>query len=343
VLILHSMNTAPLITIFVRHAADCKYQGDEFEKRCHCRKHFRWTQNGKQYRRKAGTRSWAEGEQLKRELEDQLAGRVAESKPGDSPYTVSDAIDVFIRDVRSRNIGRASVCRYVGELGRLRQHCERNGVYTVQGLTREFLTSFCETWETFYPSSMTRSAVKGRLRSFLRYCFQAEWITRIPSLPTIHVEQPETLPLTADEYGRLLTAIPATLDRDHIQERRDKTQQRLHALVQLMRWSGLAVRDAATLKRDSIRHDEAKDIYRIVAQREKMRKKGTGHVSVPIPAEIARELLAVANGNPEFVFWSGNGTKQTCVSFPTETVFSPSILLRQDSTVRPDLSLTVQP
>lgn len=134
-------------------------------------------------------------------------------------------------------------------------------------------------------------------------------------LPTIHVEQPETLPLTAAEYKRLLSAIPEMLDGDQIQERRDRTQERVHAVIQLMRWSGLAVRDAATLKRDSIRHDEAKGLYRIAAQREKMRKKGTGHVSVPIPPEIARELLAVANGNPEFIFWSGNGTKQTCAEF----------------------------
>ena len=26
----------PIITIFVRHSADCKYAGDEFEKRCRC-------------------------------------------------------------------------------------------------------------------------------------------------------------------------------------------------------------------------------------------------------------------------------------------------------------------
>ena len=305
---------APVITIFVRHSAGCKYAGDEFCKRCNCRKHFRWTQNGKQYRRKAGTRSWGEAEQLKHELEDQLAGRAPE-KSVESPRTVSEAIGAFIQDVKVRNVTAATSSRHVCELARLQAYCERNGIYTVQGLTRDFLTGFCNTWETFYPSSVTRYKVRGRLREFLRYCYQAEWISRVPMLPTIHVEQPETLPLTAAEYERLLSAIPETLDGDQIQERRDRTQERVHAVIQLMRWSGLAVRDAATLKRVSIRHDEAKGLYRIVAQREKMRKKGTGHVSVPIPPEIARELLAVANGNPEFIFWSGNGTKQTCAEF----------------------------
>jgi len=36
---------APLITIFVRHSQDCKYIGDEFCKRCKCKKHLRWSQN----------------------------------------------------------------------------------------------------------------------------------------------------------------------------------------------------------------------------------------------------------------------------------------------------------
>ncbi len=53
----------PVITIFVRHSADCKYAGDEFTKRCDCKKHLRWTQNGRQFRRKTGARSWAEAEE----------------------------------------------------------------------------------------------------------------------------------------------------------------------------------------------------------------------------------------------------------------------------------------
>jgi len=57
-------------------------------------------------------------------------------------------------------------------------------------------------------------------------------------------------------------------------------------------------------------------VYRIVAQREKTRRRGTGHVSVPIPEEIARELLAVQNSNPEYVFWTGAGVKRS----PAETL-----------------------
>jgi integrase/recombinase XerD len=41
--------TAPITTIFVRHAENCKYAGDEFTKRCDCKKHIRWTASGKHF------------------------------------------------------------------------------------------------------------------------------------------------------------------------------------------------------------------------------------------------------------------------------------------------------
>ena len=31
------------------------------------------------------------------------------------------------------------------------------------------------------------------------------------------------------------------------------------------------------------------------------------NVSVPIPADVAEELLAVANGNPKYGFWNHKG------------------------------------
>ena len=111
------MSIAPLITIFVRHSADCKYAGDEFEKRCRCRKHFRWTQNGKQHRRKTGTRAWAEAEQLKRELEDQLAGRVPEPDKPEVGKTIADAVELFLKDKKVQGVCANVTYKYTRELG----------------------------------------------------------------------------------------------------------------------------------------------------------------------------------------------------------------------------------
>ena len=294
------MSTAPVITIFVRHSAACKYAGDEFSKRCTCKKHLRWTQNFKQHRRKTGTRSWAAAEEKKREVEDQLSGRTPEVKPEQEQRDTQACIDIFLQDKRNQGITDKVIGKYTRELARLREFCERNSVYTVQGITRELLTGFCATWPDHYPSSTTRSKVRERVRSFLRYCFEAQWLARIPALPKIKIDEPPTMPLTAAEYTRLLDAIYGTI------EGKDR-QAKVHALIQLMRFSGLAIRDALTLKRGELQHDKARKLHRVVTARQ---KTGT-HVSVPIPPDVAEELLTVLNGNPEYVFWSGKGEEES--------------------------------
>ena len=94
---------ATLITIFVRHSADCKYAGGEFCKRCSCRKHLRWSQVGKQHRKKAGSRSWTGAEQAKRRLEDQLAGLKPEAltQAGYMGELIAEAFD----DARMKSEG----------------------------------------------------------------------------------------------------------------------------------------------------------------------------------------------------------------------------------------------
>jgi integrase/recombinase XerD len=290
---------APVITIFVRHSSDCKYAGDEFAKACRCRKHFRWSQNGSQLRRKAGTRSWAEAEKLKRDLEDHLSGRTpdktAESK------TLDEAVKVFQADKKNQGISPDVLNKYSRELERLKVFCVKRGAYTVQGITREMLTDFAGTWEEAYPSSTTRAKVRERLRSFLRYCYEAQWLPRIPQVPKIKIDEPPTMPLTAEEYKRLLNAVYAVEARWS-----DGTRRKIHALFQLMRWSGLAIQDALTLERGELQHDKG-GLYRIATSRQK-----TGvYVSVPIPAPVAKELLAVLNGNAKYFFWTGEGDPKT--------------------------------
>jgi hypothetical protein len=44
------------------------------------------------------------------------------------------------------------------------------------------------------------------------------------------------------------------------------------------------------------------------------RQKTGTHVSVPVPSDVAKELLSALNGNPVCVFWTGNGEERTAVS-----------------------------
>ncbi len=305
------MSTAPLITIFVRHSEACKKKHPaygEFERKCSCRKHFRWTQSGKQYRRKANTRAWAEAEKAKRELEDHLAGRAPSAESENSARDLGACVSVFLQDKQVQGIAPNTLGKYTRELARLQAYCERQGVYTVQGITRELLTGLCATWEKAYPSTHTRAQARERVRSFLRYCYEAQWLQRIPALPKIKIDETPTLPLSAEEFKRLLAAIPdACPDTAKRSDHKSCTvagrAARMRALIRLMRYSGLAIRDAVGLPRGRVICDNAKGLYRIVTSRQ---KTGTD-VSVPIPDDVATEVLNVpADCAPEYLFLLGS-------------------------------------
>jgi len=196
---------------------------------------------------------------------------------------VADAVRVFLQAKTIEGITADGQARYTRELSRLQNYAERAGVFTVSGVTSELLTGYVASWNT---SSGTRALAAKTLKCFLRYCYDAQWLERIPKMPRINVDVIATEPLTSEEYAALLDAV---------------TAPKLRALIQLMRWSGLAVRDAVTLERADIQ--DAGGFYRVVTARQ---KTGT-HVSVPIPAPVAREILAVENHDSKYVFWHGKG------------------------------------
>ncbi|MGA9559349.1 MAG: tyrosine-type recombinase/integrase [Terriglobales bacterium] len=294
-----------MVTIYVRHSPKCKYADDEFSKRCNCRKHLRWSKDGKQFRQKAGTRSWAEAEEQKRRLEDGLAGR-APSNP--ETKSLADAVKVFEADKKNQGLTPDVPRKYTRELARLRAFGEKHGVFTVPGLTRDFLIAYQGDWLTLYPSSNTRSSVQARLKNFLRFCYDSKYLDRVPRLSSIKVDAPPTLPLTETEYAHLLATIPETFSGHHAFAP-DKPRK-VRAFVQLMRWTGLAISDAASLERSEIHFDKGKKLHRVVTSRQ---KTGT-HVSVPLPPAIAKEVLTVLNGNPRYVFWTGNGLVSSTVT-----------------------------
>jgi integrase/recombinase XerD len=291
------------ITIFVRHSADCKHAGNEFYKSCQCRKHFRWSVKGRQYRKAAETRNWAQAEAEKHEFESQLSGKPTAGKP----QSIVDAMTVFKADKANQGFTADIQGRYARELARLLAYCEAERVFTVQHITRELLVGYAATWPKLYPSTNTRCSVQARLRNFLRFCFESRWLDRVPKTSSIKVTESPTLPLTDKEYAHLLATIPETFKGNRNNEGKPA---RVRALVQLLRWSGLSIRDAVTLERREIIYDAKLKLHRVVTARQ---KTGT-HVSVPLPPAVAQEVLAVLNGHPKYVFWTGNGLETSAVT-----------------------------
>jgi len=79
--------------------------------------------------------------------------------------------------------------------------------------------------------------------------------------------------------------------------------QRLRALILLLRFSGLRIRDAVTLRRDRIVNGKLL-LYTA--------KTGTP-VYCPLPECVVAELEIARGTTPQFFFWSGGGEPKSCV------------------------------
>ncbi len=293
----------PSISIFVRHAASCKYKDDENWRRCTCRKHLRWSQDGKQYRRSAATRSWEAAETERRKLEEQFEAGAKPTVVSDGGRkTIERAVELFLLEKRNEGVNGGVLKKYERELERLKAFSEARSKFFPADIDKELLTEYRATWDALYPSSATRQQVQARVRRFLRFCHEAGWVERLPKLSAIKVDEPPTMPLSQEQYTTLLATVPTILN--------GVKSQRVHALIQLMRHSALAIRDAVTLERGELVQDAKKKIYRVATARQ---KTGTP-VSVPLPADVAKEILTVVNGSPRYVFWNGNGLEQSAVT-----------------------------
>jgi integrase/recombinase XerD len=291
----------PLITISVRHSADCPHAANSHYKRCQCRKSLRYFHNGKQRTISAQTRSWGLAEDAKRKLEDKFRAADPKNPLGDISVagairpTIEQVVELYLSDKLTQGLDPTAHKKHIRELGRLMDFMAKRGKFFPHEIGLASLTEFRATWVSLYPSSLTRSKVQERLRGFLRYCFNAKMIDHIPQLSPIKVNEPPTLPLTDAQYRKLLEAIPKEFHST------DKAG-RVHALIRLMRYSGLAIQDAVTLEREQIQKDTKKNIYRVVTSRQ---KTGT-HVSVPLPPDVALEIIAAMelNGHPQYIFWN---------------------------------------
>jgi integrase/recombinase XerD len=293
----------PSIVIFVRHSADCKYREEVQSKRCDCRKHLRWSQDGRQYKRSAKTRSWQQAEDAKRKLEEQFeAGAKPTALETNDRKTLARAIELFLLEKRNDGLDGSVVKKYERELTRFREFSESRSKFFPADVDQELLVEYRATWEALYPSSHTRQQVQSRLRRLLRFCHDAGWLERVPKLSAIKVDEPPTMPLSKPEYEKLLHTIPKVFTAGKA--------ARVRALVQLMRYSGLAIRGAVTLERSEIVRDAKKNLTRISTSRQ---KTGT-HVSVPLPPDVAADVVAVLNGNPRYVFWTGSGLETSAVT-----------------------------
>jgi integrase/recombinase XerD len=296
------VNTAaiPSITIFVRHSVTCeKRDRGELFRQCRCAKHLRWSSDGKQFRRAAKTRAWAIAEEIKREIEDQyrLAANPASVSPTlerQQARTLGALVDLYLTELHTQDAGAETLAKNKRELGRFVAFMTQHGKYFANEVDKPTLLQYRKTWTKTYPAATTRNLVQQRLVNFLGFCVELGDLRVVPSLSSIKVDREPTQPLTDDEYARLLKTVGEMGLLWHV-----PTEIRL-AVIKLMRWAGPSAQDAIMMRRESLQHDEARNIYRVVYRR----KKTNVLVNNVIPPAIAEEIVTASElvDSPTYLF-----------------------------------------
>jgi integrase len=255
--------------------------------------------DGRSIRASAQTRSWEKAEIKMRAMEDAADPHKPAVKP---KVTIDAAIQDFRDDEKSRHLNKHSLKKSEFFFEKqLKGWADKQGAVFLDQLTAAELTKFRAQWGNG-PATTRRK--HERLVAFFWFCVRMEWLDKNPALllKRVKVEAKPTDYFTQQEFNSLVDATYAYgdwLGGHDYEHRRD----RIRALILLMRWSGLAIKDAVTLDRSRI--DEHGNVFLY-------RAKTGVPVNVPLPPFVHSLLCSLPNENPGYFFWSGKGDPETC-------------------------------
>jgi integrase/recombinase XerD len=218
--------------------------------------------------------------------------------------TVTYTVERFLSDCEIRKLTESTMSKYRTLTGQLKTFCSDKGIKSIRQLDPDTLSAFRETWDEEPISALKKFE---RLRSFFKFCHGRKWIDDNPALAlkAPKADPKPKMPFTKDEIEKILWACELFSTTSRY---RSKQRDRIKAVVLLMRYSGIAIQDAVTLKRD-----------RLTGNKLFLRRAKTG---VPVTVTLPDHVVAALNERAEFqdrFFWSGNGKVTTVVKVWEDT------------------------
>jgi site-specific recombinase XerD len=259
----------------------------------------------------ARTKSWTQARieaQRIRDRYDPNLRRIAEleRKKETTTVLIEDAIEKWLSDKRKNNVRSSTIEAYGGSLRQFLGFATGLGVHHLHEVTPTHVTD----WKVVWPDKAISSMRKKRTHTlnFFRFCVENQrWLEPRdnPAMALTRIsgqEKVSAVPFMADQYSALLDA---TYIYDNSLRTRNRLEcqdggARLRALIQLMRWSGLAIRDAATLERWRI---DSNGVLKI--RRAKANENSRVWVILPLPPKLVEELRSLSSPNDKYFFWSG--------------------------------------
>jgi integrase len=296
----------PDVEVYVRHAPDCDHRSAPHYRKCTCPK-WLYVKHGRR-RVSAKTNVWSVAEQKAQEMRDShdpVKRELAELKQTKKRNTVliEDAIQKFLAS--KPKVEQSTLRGLRSSLFPMRDFLATRSVFYLHEISPEHLADWTHAeWGDIEPGTIRFKRIK--VRSFFLYCIRnMKWLTSDQDPTSGLLESPgrkgiiQVVPFDRDQYAAILAA---TYKYGNIE-----TGARLRALIQLMRWSGLAIRDAVTLRRSRLSADDLLQVSRA--------KTGTW-VTVALPPAVAQELRDISRGtaHPDYFFWTGTSQAASVAS-----------------------------
>lgn len=326
-----------MLSVYTRHAEDCKHYRDKLWRRCNCPKWIWGSHNGEFVRLSAKTRFWDDAERLRHQMEfPEDVKPEPEILPPTAPLppaaliqtpvtsitviqasptamvpakrvTIHDAVKAYLADAVSRELAEDTISK----LERIFRKqfltwCQITGLEYLDQVNLDALINFRNTWKD---GRLAKQKKQSRVIGFFWECVRRDYIIKNPALALsrIKVIHVPTDYFPRDEFDRIIDATYVYGDPRGGYIPVEDTRTRLRTLTLLMRWSGLRIRDAVTLERHRL-HGESLLLYQA--------KTGTP-VYVPLPPFVVEALNALPPGpkpNATYFFWSGNGHPKSAVA-----------------------------
>ena len=300
------MNRRPIVQIYVRHAAGCGSKRRPQARDCQCVKWFSYSVGGKQTKVSANTRSWAQAEELRADLQRRLDAGETTQPTKEDPGLLADQITTYVAmkvqeglQPGTVNVTRARLLRFDGFMA-------ARSKFRAEQVTERDVIEYRASWTL--PSTLSIQKRLETLRAFLRFVGRSDLLPalKLPKLTKADYARLEPKPFTEDELRAIINAIPgvfdgADSDADGRYRKGDNRGSRMATLIKLQISTGLAVRDAIQLERSQI-----KDGWLRIR-----RQKTSRPVEQKLDPGLYRELCDVANGNTRYVFHDGPSIQLT--------------------------------
>ena len=282
-----------MLTIYRRHLKNCEHRGEgRSYRRCRCPIWVDGFIDGQEIRQSLKTRDWTKANRKVQEWE--AAEKKPEPKPEDAPpKTIAYACAEYLADAKARELRDSTLYKHQLLFRQLEEFAREHGFRYLPELNLETVRAFRSSWLDHNLAALKKL---GRLRAFFRFGVDSGWITENPAskLKNPQISDPPTEPLERHEVAKILGACADYPDR--------RNAVRLRALVLLLRYSGLRIRDAVMLNRDRIHGDM---LF--------LRTAKTGvQVRCPLPPLVTEALEAIPTAGPYF-FWTGESLPKSCV------------------------------